>query len=97
MPIYEYAPTSPGTGCEHCAEGLEVLARISDPDLSCCPHCGTDLQRRISAPNVVAGTAHMMKESHYAERGFTQYKKIGKGVYEKAGGKGPRYIADDGK
>jgi len=95
MPIYEYAPQGPG--CEHCANGLEVLAKISDPDLDACPECGGKLQRCISAPNVVAGKAHMMKESHYSERGFTQYRKVGKGVYEKAGGKGPRYISDDGK
>ena len=30
MPIYEYAPI--GTGCEHCAHGLEVLA-AETPDV----------------------------------------------------------------
>ena len=45
----------------------------------------------------MSGQAHVLKESHFAERGFTQYRKVGGGVYEKTAGKGPRYISDDGK
>lgn len=95
MPIYEYRPE--GEGCEHCRDGVEVFLRSSDQPPAQCPHCGCPLQQLISAPTVVAGQAHVLKESHFAERGFTQYRKVGGGVYEKTAGKGPRYISDDGK
>jgi hypothetical protein len=48
----------------------------------------------ISAPNVASGNAHVLSEDHAAKRGFTQYRRSEKGVYEKAYGKGPRYISD---
>jgi len=43
MPIYEYS-------CEHCGHTLEVLQKISDAPLTCCPHCDTDnLHKLVSA------------------------------------------------
>ncbi|MCB1642933.1 MAG: zinc ribbon domain-containing protein [Xanthomonadales bacterium] len=95
MPIYEYRPE--GAGCAHCQDGIEVFLRADEAAPSQCPHCGAELRQLISAPTVVSGQAHVLKESHFAERGFTQYRKVGGGVYEKTAGKGPRYISDDGK
>lgn len=95
MPIYEYRPET--DGCEHCREGIDVFLRSGDAAPTQCPQCGSPLRQVISAPTVVAGQAHLLKESHFAERGFTQYRKVGGGVYEKTAGKGPRYISDDGK
>jgi len=87
MPIYEYAPTT--AGCPTCRGGVEVLQRLSDPPLAACPNCAAPLERVISAPQVVAGQAHVLRESHVAKHGFTQYRRVGKGKYEKTAGKGP--------
>lgn len=93
MPIYEYAPTTPG--CPTCRDGIELLQRLSDPPLAACADCGAPLVRVISAPQVVAGQAHALRESHIAKHGFTQYRKVGKGKYEKTAGKGPSTLSDD--
>jgi putative FmdB family regulatory protein len=93
MPIYRYEPA--GAGCPSCREGIERLQRLSDPPLDRCPDCGAALERVIGAPTVVSGGAHLLRESHVAKHGFTQYRKVGKGKYEKTAGKGPPTIGDD--
>jgi len=93
MPIYRYEPA--GAGCPSCREGIERLQRLSDPPLDRCPDCGAALERVIGAPAVVSGGAHLLRESHVAKHGFTQYRKVGKGKYEKTAGKGPPTIGDD--
>jgi putative FmdB family regulatory protein len=93
MPIYEYAAPEPDKACPHCAGGFEVMARLSDPELTQCPECGGPVRRVISAPSVATGGSHLLKESHFSKHGFTQYKKAGGGVYEKTAGDGPRYIS----
>lgn len=96
MPIYEYAKSDAGAaGCAHCERGFEVFARISAADLTACPQCGAAVHRVMSAPSVIGGNAHLLKESHFSKHGFTQYKKAGGGVYEKTAGDGPRYISGD--
>ena len=93
MPIYEYMPTT--QGCEICREGIERLQKMADPPLSACPECKAPLERVIGAPSVVAGQAHVLRESHVSKHGFTQYRKVGKGKYEKTAGKGPPTLSDD--
>lgn len=93
MPIYQYMPDE--DACDHCRDGIEVLQRLSDPALSVCSQCGAPIHRVISAPQVVSGQAHRTTESHAGKHGFTQYKRAGKGVYEKTVGKGPAYISGD--
>lgn len=95
MPIYEYAPTT-DAGCGRCRPGFERLQKLSDAELTTCPDCGAPVARRISAPHVVAGHAHQLGESHLARHGFSQYRRVGQGVYEKTAGEGPSHIADDG-
>jgi putative FmdB family regulatory protein len=92
MPIYEYIAEAPG--CEHCEQPFEVMQKIADAELTQCPQCGAAVHRMISAPSLAIGGSHLTKESHAEKRGFTQYRKVGGGVYEKAFGKGPRYISD---
>lgn len=94
MPIYEYV-NSTEQGCDQCREGFSRLQKLSDAPLTVCPACGAPVRRVISAPAVVSGKAHMLKESSIEKAGFTQYKKIGKGVYEKTAGKGPGIIKGD--
>ena len=93
MPIYQYAPVE--TACFACRNGVEVLQRLSDPPLEQCPECGAPVQRVLSAPQVVSGQAHRSSESHVGKHGFTQYRRAGKGVYEKTVGKGPDFISGD--
>ncbi len=92
MPIYEYAAIA--RGCAHCEAHFDVLQKLAEAALTHCPECGALVQRVISAPNVASGNAHVLSEDHAAKRGFTQYRRTEKGVYEKAYGKGPRYISD---
>ncbi len=94
MPFYEYTCTSE-TGCELCSDRFTRLQRLSDAPLEACPGCGQPVRRVISSPNVVGGQAHKLKESNIEKSGFTQYRKIGKGVYEKTAGKGPGVISAD--
>lgn len=94
MPFYEYIHES-GPGCAHCQGGFTVLQRLSDPRIGHCPVCASAVRRLISPPNVVSGQAHKLKTSNIEKAGFTQYRKIGKGVYEKTAGKGPGVISAD--
>lgn len=95
MPFYEYINDS-GDACSHCREPFTVLQKISDHRLSQCPECGAPVRRLISAPNVMGKQDDVLKPSNIEKAGFTQYRKIGKGVYEKsAGKKGPGIISAD--
>ena len=93
MPIYEYAAAA--KGCPHCEGHFDVLQKLSEPALTQCPQCGAAVVRVISAPSVAMGNSHLLKEKNVEKRGFTQYRRAGKGVYEKTAGKGPKYISGD--
>jgi putative FmdB family regulatory protein len=93
MPIYEYRARA--TGCSHCSPGFDLLQRLSDAELDACPHCGAPIARVLSAPSLAIGGAHLLNEKKVGDAGFTQYRKIGKGVYEKTAGKGPNIISGD--
>lgn len=93
MPIYDYIAER--DGCEHCRQPFEIMRKLSEAELSACPRCGGPVRRIISAPGIAAGGVHRLKEGHLEKHGFTQYRKVGKGVYEKTIGKGPKYISSD--
>lgn len=97
MPFYEYIldAESSDAGCEYCRARFTILQKISDAPISVCPKCNSPVRRIISPPYVVSGKAHQLQEKNIEKAGFTQYKKIGKGVYEKTAGKGPSIISDD--
>ena len=94
MPIYEYVCAT--ECCPRTGKRFERLQRLSDESAAPCPDCGQAGQRVLSAPSVATGHAHVMKEKHFSERGFTQYKRLEKGVYEKTAGTGPAIISDPG-
>ncbi|MGY6587597.1 MAG: FmdB family zinc ribbon protein [Wenzhouxiangella sp.] len=94
MPFYEYV-SDQAESCSHCAQPFTVLQKLSDERLIHCPACGGSVRRVISAPNVVGSDADKLKPSNVEKAGFTQYRKIGKGVYEKTAGKGPGVISAD--
>ncbi len=93
MPIYEYKPKLEN-GCNFCSEGFELIRKISEPKLLACPQCGVAVERIISAANL-AKSGPSLDPSNLEKHGFTQYRKSGKGVYEKTAGKGPNVISDD--
>ena len=92
MPIYEYQ-ASADRHCDFCAGGFEVLRKISDPILNECPECKAPIVRKISATNL-GGSGPSLDAANIEKHGFTQYRKAGKGVYEKTAGKGPKVISD---
>lgn len=93
MPIYEYQPKSK-KGCNFCSEGFESIRKINEPKLLVCPQCGVAVERIISAPSL-AKSSPTLDPANLEKHGFTQYRKSGKGVYEKTAGKGPNVISDD--
>ncbi len=93
MPIFEYIPDSEET-CPYCHGGFEEIQTMSAEPLTACPECGCACHRVISSFGVVTKGASMLSSKNLAANGFTQYKKMGKGYYEKTAGKGPNAIAD---
>ena len=93
MPIYRYKAID--SGCPHCQEGFDLLQKLSEAVLSVCPQCRAAIRKQICAPALAMGGSHLLSEKKIGEKGFTQYKKIGKGVYEKTAGKGPDIISSD--
>ena len=43
MPIYEYR-------CQSCSHELEVMQKLSDPELSDCPSCGKPALKKLISP-----------------------------------------------
>jgi putative FmdB family regulatory protein len=93
MPIYEYQPKRE-KGCDFCSKGFEVIRKISEPRLLVCPQCGITVERILSAPSL-AKSSPSLDPANIEKHGFTQYRKSGKGVYEKTAGKGPNVISDE--
>ena len=93
MPIYEYQAAG-SEHCDYCRDGFECLQKLNDPRLETCPECNAPVERKISAPNLGSG-GPALTESNIEKHGFTQYRKLEKGVYEKTAGKGPDLISDD--
>ena len=93
MPIYEYRPAGEAH-CDYCAGGFEAMRKISDPALAQCPRCGAAVERQLSPPNVQRSSPSL-DPANLEKHGFTQYRRSGKGVYEKTAGKGPDTIKDD--
>jgi putative FmdB family regulatory protein len=93
MPIYEYEASSE-QHCDYCGAGFELLRKLSEPELDRCPKCDAPVIRKISAPNL-GGSGPSLDSANIEKHGFTQYKKAGKGVYEKTAGKGPDVINKD--
>jgi putative FmdB family regulatory protein len=92
MPIYEYMPTS-AESCSYCAQGFEQLQRMRDAELASCPMCRAPVRRVLSAPSL-ARSGPSLDPANVEKHGFTQYRKAGKGVYQKTAGKGPEIISD---
>ncbi len=93
MPIYEYQSTGQNC-CDYCKTAFDVMQKLSDEPLKFCPECHNPVSRKISRPSL-ARRAPSLSQDNIEKHGFTQFKKVEKGVYEKTAGKGPDYITDD--
>ncbi len=94
MPVYTYRPVTAKKGevrdCEMCAQPFELIQHMVEDALTACPTCGKPIERVVTAPNLNgAGRVHKPSDAQLARSGFTQYKKQGKGHYEKTFGSGP--------
>lgn len=94
VPFYEYI-SEQADGCENCRKAFAILQRLGDEPLGRCPQCGGPVRRLISAPHVAGRAGAGLAPSQIEKAGFTQYRRIGKGVYEKSAGKGPGIISAD--
>lgn len=92
MPIYAYAPST-DQHCRYCFRGFERHQKVDDPRLECCPECREPVRRVISAPGLQRPSPNI-SEKNIGDKGFTQYRKLEKGVYEKTVGKGPDLLMD---
>lgn len=90
MPIYQYAPDD--GQCDKCGGHFDVMQKMADPALTVCPHCGKAIHREICAP---ALNQPGISAADIERTGFVQYKRSGKGVYEKTAGKGPSHLFAD--
>ncbi len=94
MPFYTYQAATEEY-CDKCRDSFDILQRMDAEALIMCPECSNKVKKVISAPNVVSGKAHLTTDKTAEKKGFTKYKRAGKGVYEKVAGKGPKYISGD--
>lgn len=88
MPIYEYEPD--GHDCLICNGRTEVIQKITDEPLQYCPTCGLEVRRVVSRASFKLGIQSSPEKS--AQRGFTTFKRVEKGKWEKIGGEGPDMI-----
>ena len=93
MPIYEYQPVTEQS-CPHCRNGFEQLQKLSEARLQVCPACNSPVRRVLSAPRLTK-PGPSLEPSNLEQHGFTQYRKSGKGVYQKTAGTGPEVISDE--
>ena len=93
MPTYVYQAAG-DDHCLYCHKPFERRQKVNDPRLEHCPECRSPL-RRVISPAAIAAPSPNLSEDNIGKKGFTQYRKAGKGVYEKTVGKGPDYITDE--
>ena len=95
MPLYVYQVIE-DDGSE--GEVFEVLQGMKDPPLTHHPETGKKVKRLLGLPNVAGDMSEMkmkanLSSSNLERHGFTQYRRSGKGTYEKTAGKGPDVIS----
>jgi|SRR5215470_1853389 len=95
MPLYVYQVIE-DDGSE--GEVFEVLQSMKDPPLTRHPETGKKVKRLLGLPHVPGGLSEMkmkanLNASNLEKHGFTQFRRSGKGTYEKTAGQGPNVIS----
>ncbi|MBU1187403.1 MAG: zinc ribbon domain-containing protein [Gammaproteobacteria bacterium] len=89
MPLRVYQ-ASGEAHCQQCLPGFERLEKMDATALTHCPHCAAEVRRCVSAPSVINADGSLLTPASLEKHGFTQYRKVGQGEYERsAGSKGP--------
>jgi len=84
VPVYEYEPLD--DECLICHGRIEVMQAITAEPYQYCPTCGMEVRRVISRATFAIGREVTPEKA--ASRGFTTWKKVGKGQWEKQAGPG---------
>lgn len=92
MPTYLYRNTSEA-GCKICRPGFERLQSLNDAALQQCPRCFAPVARVVSAAHITTPSPDISRQN-LDQKGFTQYRRLDKGVYEKTAGTGPDLLED---
>ena len=92
MPIYEYQTVGKDC-CDYCVTTFDVMQKLADEPLKFCPQCHNPVRRKISRPHLTS-PAPSLSQENIGKHGFTQFRKVEKGVYEKTAGEGPDFISD---
>lgn len=74
MPTYAYRAVDPKRSCDQCAQGFEIIQRMTEPTLTNCPHCKNLISRMLFAPAVVIKGSPMTA----TDRQIKEYEKDGK-------------------
>ena len=74
MPMYVYITSGREKGCDHCRSGFEVVQRITEPELTLCPHCHHSIRRVLFAPAVVIKGGPVTE----TDKKIKEYEKEGK-------------------
>ena len=90
MPFYEYIHKD--GKCPKGKNKFQILQSMTAEPLEVCPKCSQKVLRVISVPG--KPVRNILSTSNLAEKGFTQFTKKEKGVYERTAGSGPDFIVD---
>ena len=95
MPVYLYERVE-GT-CEECPGRFEKLQNVNEEAYWLCPRCYHPVKRVPTSFSVGKGSESLgndtqVKAEDAARKGFSQYRKVENGVYEKTAGEGPPMI-----
>lgn len=85
MPVYEYRVIE-GEGCPKCSQTFQWLQALSEEPLALCPDCGSPVSRVVSRVSFRVGLD--VSPDKAAAKGFTTFKKAGRGTWEKVAGPG---------
>ena len=88
MPIYEYEPVD--RECFICNGRVEFMQGILEAPLEFCPTCGLEVRRIVSRASIQLKRGTNPDKA--ADRGFTTFKRVEKGQWERISGEGPDMI-----
>lgn len=84
MPLYEYEHVD-----DECLDGsvrFEWLQSVREEPLAFCPTCGLPVRRVVSRPGRPVLRGNPLRKA--GEKGFTKFRRVGKGQWEKVYGPG---------
>lgn len=85
MPVYEYEPLD--RDCLMCEGRIDVIQGIKEDALTHCPACGLEVKRIVSRATFAIDKKFSAGKA--GQRGFTTFKRVGEGKWEKVDGAGP--------